>query len=405
MNQDFSSYPIVVLGGGPAGMAAALSLHTAGRKVVIFERYPEARPAGNILNLWPPPIKALGLMGVDVSDLGAPCHSTFRSMTGHVRADITIDPAIIAKFGGGFIGMLRPDLYKRMLAAIPEGMIKTGQEVVGISDKGDHVELTMRSGEIVRTPVLIGADGIDSTVRKHLWGDAPKREHDLHIIGGFTFDLPPDAEAGECVVAHSRTTQGSYTSIRSDGRDGYQWWTLEAFKHDAPAPGDLHAHAARLAAEFDGPLPRLIAATSPANVQRWVIRDREPLKAWSKGRITIAGDAAHATSPYAAYGAGMSIGDGYFIAKNLAGVNLSDTEAVKAALVKYETPRIPHTTSQVQSAYFLGKVFHHAPKPLRPLRDFVFDHTNFLQKQIGEKNPSEISAQLEEMGAGILEPA
>jgi 2-polyprenyl-6-methoxyphenol hydroxylase-like FAD-dependent oxidoreductase len=405
MSTDYSSEPIVVLGGGPAGMATALSLHTAGHRVVIFERYPEARPAGNILNLWPPPIKALGLMGVDVSDLGAPCHSTFRNMSGHVRADIEIAPAIIEEFGGGFIGMLRPDLYKRMLAAIPEGMLKTGQEVVAISDKGGHVELTMRGGEIVNTPVLIGADGIESTVRKHLWGDSPKREHNLHIIGGFTFDLPDDAEAGECVVAHSRATQGSYTSIRSDGRDGFQWWVLEGYDHDAPAPADLHGYATRLGAEFEGPLPKLIAATSPSNVQRWVIRDREPLKAWSKGRITIAGDAAHATSPYAAYGAGMSIGDGYFIAKNLARVDLRDTDAVTSALVRYETPRIPHTTNQVQSAYFLGKVFHHAPKPLRPLRDFIFDHTRFLQKQIGEKNPAEISAQLEEMGSGILEPA
>jgi len=404
MSIDYSTNPIVVLGGGPAGMATALSLHTAGHRVVIFERYPEARPAGNILNLWPPPIKALGLMGVDVTDLGSPCHSTFRNMSGHVRAEIVIDPAIVAEFGGGFIGMLRPDLYRRMLAAIPDGMLRTGQEVVGISDRGDYVELTMGDGEIVNTPVLIGADGIDSTVRKHLWGDTPKREHNLHIIGGFAFDLPDGAELGECVVAHNRTTQGSYTSIRSDGRDGFQWWVLEAYDHDAPAPSDLHAHAAKLAAEFEGPLPKLIAATSPASVQRWVIRDRVPLKAWSKGRITIAGDAAHATSPYAAYGAGMSICDGYFIAQNLAGVDLADSDAVRAALVSYETPRIPHTTNQVQSAYFLGKVFHHAPRPLQPLRDFIFDHTRFLQKQIGEKNPAEISAQLDEMGAGILEP-
>ncbi len=61
---------VAVVGGGPAGMAAALSLHQAGLDTVLLERYPEARPAGNILNLWPPPIKALGLMGVDTEDLG-----------------------------------------------------------------------------------------------------------------------------------------------------------------------------------------------------------------------------------------------------------------------------------------------------------------------------------------------
>ena len=63
---------VAVLGAGPAGMAAALSLHQAGIEVSLIERYKEARPAGNILNLWPPPIKALGLMGVDVNRLRSP---------------------------------------------------------------------------------------------------------------------------------------------------------------------------------------------------------------------------------------------------------------------------------------------------------------------------------------------
>ncbi len=394
--------PIVVLGGGPAGMATALALHTAGHDVVILERYPEARPAGNILNLWPPPIKALEQMGVDVTDLGAPCHSTFRNAAGHVRADIDIPPAVVDAYGGGFIGMLRPDLYRRMLTALPEGMLQVNQEVTRITDTGDHVELVMKDGSTRITPLLVGADGIDSTVRAHLWGASPKREHKLHIIGGYTFADVPDAEHGEAIIAHSRTVQGSYTAIRSDGRDGYQWWTLEACDPDAPAPADLRVHALGLARrDFGAPLTTLIEATSDDHVQRWVIRDRKPLKKWSSGRVTLAGDAAHATSPYAAYGAGMSICDGYFLGQLLAGVGLTDTTAVTSALARYDEKRIPHTTGQVQQAYVLGKVFHHVPAPLRPLRDLMLDKTSMLQKQIGERSPHEIVAQLDEMGQGI----
>jgi len=400
-----SDNPIVVLGAGPAGMAAALGLHTAGHDVVILERYREARPAGNILNLWPPPIKALGLMGVDVADLGAPCHSTFRNARGKVRADVQIPQDVVTRYGGGFIGMLRPDLYRRMLAAIPEDMLLTGQEVTGIRDAGDHVELTMKDGSTRITPLLVGADGIDSAVRTHLWGAAPKREHRLHVIGGYTFEDVPTAEQGEAIIAHTRTVQGSYTSIRSQGRDGYQWWTLEACDPEAPAPGDLRRHALELAQGFGAPLTSLIEVTDPDHVQRWIIRDRKPLKKWSKGRITLAGDAAHATSPYAAYGAGMSIGDGYFLAQLLAGVDLSDTAAVQTALDRYDAKRIPHTTMQVQQAFILGQAFHHAPAFLRPLRDAMLDGTPLLQKQIGERSPGEIVAQLDEMGSGILAPA
>jgi 2-polyprenyl-6-methoxyphenol hydroxylase-like FAD-dependent oxidoreductase len=129
-------------------------------------------------------------------------------------------------------------------------------------------------------------------------------------------------------------------------------------------------------------------------VQRWVLRDRRPLKQWSKGRATLAGDAAHPTSPYAAYGAGMSIEDGYFLGRALRGVDLGDLAAVRAALQSYEDPRKPHTARQVQQALMLGKVFHHTPATLRPVRDFVFDRTPFLQKVAGDSNPREINKQL-----------
>ena len=79
---------VAVIGAGPAGMAAALSIHQAGHEVLLLERYKEARPAGNILNLWPPPIKALGLIGVDTVDLGAPCYSEFRAPSGKVRVKV-----------------------------------------------------------------------------------------------------------------------------------------------------------------------------------------------------------------------------------------------------------------------------------------------------------------------------
>ena len=98
----------------------------------------------------------------------------------------------------------------------------------------------------------------------------------------------------------------------------------------------------------------------------------------------------------------MSICDGYFLGQCLAGVDLKDTEAVKCALLSCESKRLKHTTEQVQAAYTLGQMFHHMPSLLRPLRDLVLDNTWLLQSQVGEKNPREIVAQLEEMGTGIL---
>src|SRR5689334_23441969 len=365
---------VAVLGAGPAGMAAALSALQAGHDVVLFERYREARPAGNILNLWPPPVKALRALGVDTDDLGAPTDTEFRNVLGKVRVRVKVDEDVKRAYGGGFIGLLRPELYERMLAAIPPGVIRFGQQVDRIEQDDRAVTLHFADGTTAAHDVLIGADGIDSLVRRTLWGDEPKREHRLHIFGGFTFAEVEGTTPNTCILTHSPTVQGSWTSIRHKGRDGHQWWVLTATDPDAPAPADLAAVAAELAAGFPAPLPGLIAATDPGDVQRWVLRDRKPLKQWSKGRITLCGDAAHATSPYAAYGAGMSIEDGYFFGRALRGADLTDFAAVRTALQSYEDPRKPHTAKQVQLARMLGRVFHHAPVPLRSVRDFVFDH-------------------------------
>jgi 2-polyprenyl-6-methoxyphenol hydroxylase-like FAD-dependent oxidoreductase len=67
---------------------------------------------------------------------------------------------------------------------------------------------------------------------------------------------------------------------------------------------------------------------------------------------------------------------------------------VRRGLDAFEAPRKPHTARQVQQAYVLGKVFHHAPPPLRPIRDAILDRTPFLQKVVGETSPGEIIAQL-----------
>ncbi|KXJ93623.1 hypothetical protein Micbo1qcDRAFT_220244 [Microdochium bolleyi] len=388
---------IAIIGGGPAGMATALAALKAGLTTRIYERYSHARPAGNILNLWPPPLHALECMGVDVKDIGAPCRTTFCSSTGSARADVKMP-----EDAAGFVGLLRPDLYERMLAALPGGTVEFNRNATTISDNGDHVQLAFADGSSVRAGVLIGADGIDSVVRKHLWGDHPKRSHDLAIIGGFTFEPAEGAELNECVLMHGRRVQGTYSSILSKGRKGHQWWVLEAWPDAKEAPADLHSHALQLARGFSGPLATIVEKTPEANLQRWPIRDRVPLTQWAKGRISLAGDAAHATSPYAAYGAGMSICDGYFIGQKLRGINLSDTGAVEAALAAYESCQREHTTAQVNQAYFLGRLFHHTPFPLTLVRDTVLDWTPFLQWVVGDTNPKEIMAQLDVMGPGIV---
>jgi 2-polyprenyl-6-methoxyphenol hydroxylase-like FAD-dependent oxidoreductase len=386
---------VAIIGAGPGGMAAALAAHRVGFQVSLFERYGEIKAAGNILNLWPPPQKVLRLIGVDTRDLGAACHTVFERSDGRLRADVHLTPEVEREYGGGFIGLLRWGLYKRMLDALPPGMLKLDHRAVGLEDTERGVKIAFDNRPAVAADVVVGADGINSFVRSTLWGEQPIRHQRLHLVGGYLFlDGPPPTEG---VVAHDRTTQGSYTPIRHEGRSGYEWWILEACDPGVPMKEDLLEFCRVRAKRFTPKLQSLVESTPREHLQRWEIRDRPPLKQWSKGRITLLGDAAHPTSPYAAYGAGMSIEDGYFLARELSAGDITNQQFVRGALQAYEDRRKPHTSRVSQQAYFTGRLFHHTPKPLRGLRDFIFDHTPFLQKVIGDATPGHILKQLQEI--------
>ncbi len=244
--------------------------------------------------------------------------------------------------------------------------------------------------------VLVGADGISSMVRRQLWGEQPIRHQKLHLVAGYVFT---DAIEPVTIVAHNRRTQGSYSAIRHEGRPGYEWWVLEAFDPSVPFTRDLREFALQRSAGFAPPLPQLIEATPPEHFFRWEIRDRKPLKQWGRGRVTLLGDAAHPTSPYAAYGAGMSIEDGYFLAAELERVDVRDGAAVRRALQAFEDRRKKHTAQVSQMAWMNGIMFHRIPAWLAPVRDLVFDHTPLLQKVIGEATPGQILSQLDEIDA------
>ena len=83
----------------------------------------------------------------------------------------------------------------------------------------------LRDRADITADVLVGADGINSFVRRQLWGDQPIRHQKLHLVAGYLFTDAPDPVM---VVAHNRSTQGSYSAIRHDGQSGYEcgYWRL-----------------------------------------------------------------------------------------------------------------------------------------------------------------------------------
>ncbi|MFF2486201.1 FAD-dependent oxidoreductase [Microbacterium sp. NPDC058062] len=385
---------VAVIGAGPGGMATALALRQKGFDVSLYERYQHTRPIGSILNLWPPPLKALDIIGVDIDGLGAACNSEFRRIDGRRRAIVHIPPSVKEEWGGGFLGCLRSDLYQRMFDALPDGIYHPNKLLTGLSDRRSDVSLSFEGGDEEIFDFVVGADGIRSEVRRVLWGDEPLREHNLHVIGGYVFGTR-EKDDELAVISHDRTLQASWTPIQYGDKIGHEWWVLEAWTPGTRTPRPLKAYVeSKIRDNWDPKMVAMISRTPEENISEWEIRDRPPLAKWSKGRATLVGDAAHPTSPYAAYGAGMAIEDGYFLSRALEGVDFSDAHDLAARLEGYEQLRRPHTARVTEMAFQLGKMFHHMPAPLRPIRDFVLDHTPMLQKQVGDTNPEQILAQL-----------
>ncbi|KAI2942837.1 hypothetical protein CBS147343_9186 [Aspergillus niger] len=108
------------------------------------------------------------------------------------------------------------------------------------------------------------------------------------------------------------------------------------------------------------------------------------MKKWSTGPVVCVGDAIHPVSPYAAYGMGMAIEDGYFLARALDGVDLRDLRRVKAGCEIYEEQRVDYVNHNMEFARFLGKMFHAVPRPLAQIRDLIFDHTPILRRFLGD---------------------
>lgn len=281
-----------------------------------------------------------------------------------------------------------------MIDALPEGILKLSHDFTGFVDLGNKVQVEFKDREPITVDLLIGADGINSKVRKQLWGDSPKRHHGIHLMGGWFLT---DEEIGtRGVFAHDRSRQGSYTPIRHFGKDGYEWWYIEECEPGKPfMETDIRSYVLERTRHFAEPLPSFIERTPVENTHRWEIIDRAPLKQWSRGRVTLLGDASHPTSPYAAYGAGMSIEDGYFLGKQLNGINANSTGEIRQALQTFEDMRKPHTNKVSQQAYITGKIFHKVPRWLQPLRDWYFDNSKFLQRNQGDAVPRHILAQLD----------
>ena len=353
----------IVVGAGIGGLTAALALRAAGVDVAVYEQADALREVGAGIQLAPNATRLLHRLGLGdaLARVGVRPDAIEhkRWQDGRILLRQPLGETCERTFGAPYYHLYRPDLLSVLAEALPPGAVRPGHRCTGVAQEEGAVTLTFDSGATARAPVVIGADGIHSTIRALVLGPESPR-----FSGSVAYRGLVPAER----LAHLRLPRYSNGWLGPDRHFVHYFVGAGArllnFVAIVPA-GDWRVESwsatgegADALAEFEGwhpTVPAIIAAAD--RTHRWALDDREPLETWSVGRVTLLGDAAHAMLPFMAQGACQAVEDATVLAGCLAAVQPA---TVPDALQRYETIRKPRVW-EVQRASYRNATIYHLP--------------------------------------------
>jgi len=328
---------VAIVGGGIGGLFAANALVARGVPVSVYEQAPALGEIGAGVYLTPNGVRQLQRVGLgpEVEKWG----SLIGPHSRYLRHDGTpIAPVQVADSSGwnATYGMHRADFVDFLAAPLASGIVHTGHRAVGFEQDAGKVRVTFANGRTIEADVVVGADGIHSEMRPHVFPPSKPVSHGTISYRGLVpIERLPDWPTDRWETWAGPAKHFLTFPVRHGAMINYVGFvpTDEEMKESWSAPGDPNV----LRAEFEGWDPRIASVLKQVDkCFRWALYDREPLPTWTKGRLTLLGDAAHPMLPHLGQGANQSIEDGMALATILARV---DRTQVPAALLAYERLR------------------------------------------------------------------
>jgi 2-polyprenyl-6-methoxyphenol hydroxylase-like FAD-dependent oxidoreductase len=365
--------PVLVVGGGIGGLAAALALSRKGIPVQVLEQAPEFKEIGAGIQLGPNVFRMFEVLGLTKAMFhwsAFPTGLEFRdSITGDTVMELPIDKKFHDKYHAPYGVIHRADMLNVILDACKQSnLIKlaTSQKVVAINDDGRTISAKTESGETYRGAAMIGCDGLWSTVRETIVGDG-KPTVSGHI--DYRAVLPTDEWPKEYRLPKMVIWCGEKTHlVHYPLRRGELFNLVVVFHSDRYEEGwDTYGDPAELHARFVEKCEPVRMLLQKVNSWKmWVLCDRPPIKNWTKGRITLLGDAAHPMLQYLAQGGNMAMEDAVCLANQ---VEASGGDYA-AAFHKYQELRYLRTARVQLMARVFGEIYH-ASGVVRELRNKV----------------------------------
>jgi 2-polyprenyl-6-methoxyphenol hydroxylase-like FAD-dependent oxidoreductase len=368
--------PFLIAGGGIGGLAAALALARKGFPVHVLEQAGEFREVGAGIQLGPNVFRAFGRLGLKeaiLQDAWRPGAQEMRcALSGKCITRIPLDDAFFARFNEPYAVTHRHDFHAALLNAVRASdliYLDPWKRVVDSAEDGELVEVAIDDVETgARTKLagraLIGCDGVWSCIREKIVGDGKPR-----VSGHIAYravlkrdEVPADLWRPDVVLWAGPRTHFVHYPLRR----GELYNLVAVFHSDRYEEGwNATADASLLWEHFNGQRPEVLRMLERIETWRmWVLCDREPVRNWSQGRVTLLGDAAHPMLQYLAQGANMAVEDA---------VRLADEVAVRpddlpAAFEAYQEARYLRTGRlQIMSRVY-GE-FYHARGVTAELRD------------------------------------
>ncbi len=365
--------PFLISGGGIGGLVTAYALAQKGFPVRVFEQSPEFREVGAGIQLGPNVFRVLekiGLKEAVLADAHRPPAQEMRdALTGKLITRVPLKEDFIKRFGQPYAVTHRADIHGAFLKAC-EGSnlitLATSRRVDDFKDHGDKVTVTLNTGETVEGCALIGCDGMWSKTRERIVGDGKPR-----VSGHIAYravlrrdQVPEDLWRPDVVLWAGPRTHFVHYPLRR----GELYNLVAVFHSDHYEEGwDAEGSKELLWQHFKGEVPEVLRMLERIETWRmWVLCDREPVKHWSQGRITLLGDAAHPMLQYLAQGACMATEDAVILAEQVA----ATPDDLPAAFQRYQQARYLRTGRVQIMARVYGE-FYHARGVAAELRDMA----------------------------------
>lgn len=348
---------IAIIGGGIAGLTFAHCLSTETYELHIFEKKQTFGEVGAAISVFPNALCVMDKIGL--------LDAILRSSGAFKNVYLKTDKGVILSTTSPqsdypVICIHRADLHRILLTDI-HARLHNGYSLKQLRHlENGQVEVTFEQGESMVFDAVIGADGIHSVVRKHILNDGDPIYRGYNVWRGV---VKSDFEVGYASETYGKGKRVGIVPIK-DGM--YGWWATcnEAFMQD-DEPEGTKPKLKRLFGDWHDPIPELIANTE--TIIKNSLSDRVPKKGWTKGNVTLIGDAAHPTTPNLGQGGCMAIEGAYLLAQCLNKYGLT-----AKAYAQYERYQYPRAKQIVNESLRLGKIGQLSNPAFMALRNFFF---------------------------------